>query len=252
MNVRLNDFADPVPLCTSPKDAYPTLPPGQCARLIYRTRTRLVYALGDELAPHPFQHVTVGLPDDGAAPTVQWCVSTLVPGAPQVVLHGRRPLRAQHFFTGRRRPCEAKARALQDMLALLHRTHRGDALRAYQQGALVAPTTSLARGHALAFHVWKDVMREYTDRLRCVVRTGDAQELLRVARRMERLYPPPPSSAARRGTCRCAGAARWRWWRWRLARRLRFRYPLLTRRAARALASDITYVTRCPRAATWT
>ena len=244
---------DPVRCCALPGDAFPRLAPNQCARLIERTRTRLVYALGDETAPSfPFQHVVVGLPLHETHPTVQWYVSSLIPGTPQVVVDGRRPLRAQHFFTGRRRRVPGRERALYAVLADLHATHRGDALRAYQNGTWpgTVPPEVTDAVHVLAHHVWRDVMREYTDRLRRMVHTGHPVELLRVARRMARFYPPP---SLQRRRSRCGrwwsgwwSPVQWRWWRWRLARRLRYRYPLLTPRAARALADDVTYVAQCP------
>jgi hypothetical protein len=246
-------MGDPVAHCPSPDIAFPTLSVGQCARLVHRDRVRLVYALGDEHAPHPFQHVVVRLPRDGHTPTVQWYVSKLVAGSPQVVVDGRRgALRAQHFFTGRRGRLSHKERALQHVLTWMNDRHDGDPLRAFQNRTLErvpAGACPIGRVHVLAFHIWHDVMREYTDRLRRMVHTGNPRELLRVAVRMERLYPPPPPIDERRSRrWLCNGGWRWRWWRWRLAHRLRYRYPLLTPRAARALASDITYVTQCPRA----
>lgn len=229
-------FVDPVRFSASPADAFPRLPPGQCARLIHRGPTLLVYALGDECSVHPFQHVTIYLPLNGDPPRVHWSISRLASNTPNVVSDGRRSLRAQHFVAGHRQRCGVQERIFQQVLCALNATYEGDALRAYQRRALVPLEPTAPNTLTLAHHVWCDVLREYTDRLRRVVTTGNVQELLRVTARMDRLYPV-------RHPYGCCGRFRRWWWAYRLPRRLRYRYPLLTRQAARALASDVAYCT---------
>ena len=263
---------DPLWCCASAHDAFPPLGPGQCARLVHRDRTRLVYALGDGNAPFPYQHVTVWLPPDGGTPTVRWhetvvattataiatATAPAAPAAPTApstatVRYTRAASpRTVRYFTGTRVRRPVREHVLERTLAALHRRHEGDALRWFQRcrrSGTSVHETLLASHHpflpsstvaSLAHHIWLDVLRECTDRVRRAVVDGNVVELLRISHRMERLYPCVRSrfSCVRRW-------AQW-WWQYRLAARLRYRYPLLTRRAARLLADDVVYVTRSP------
>ena len=160
--------------------------------------------------------------------------------------------RTVRYFTGTRVRRPAREHVLERTLAALHRRHEGDALRWFQRRRRRLATTTddtawLATAAApldpvggLAHHIWLDVLRECTDRVRRAVVDGNVVELLRISHRMERLYPC--------GRSRFSCVRRWAqwWWRYRLAARLQYRYPLLTRRAARLLADDVVYVTRSP------
>ena len=228
---------DPVRYFYDEIDAFPPLGAGNVARLTLDTERTLLYSLGDGQSNYPFSHVAVIIygHDDYS---VRFFRSRL-PRGQLVDDDGATTLKERHFHHGTRVRDRDREREFMRYFAQLKLAH-DDVLRAYQLNAL--PHRSDAY---LPHLLWLDVMRVVLARMSTLMRSPAPEDVLKVAQRVEAMYPY--AYGRRCGACRAA--RRW-WWRWRLLPRLRYHYPSLPRKHLRLLRDDIAYLVRFPYRAT--